>query len=368
MMRSSFRRILGAAMALLMVSISGISLACDPSSSSARLPYALTDATAVYTGEVAYIFGGSQTTSEGATFLSNSILMYNPSTNNITELPTKLPLAVKVARSFWDGQSAWIFSGVNKTAVPMDYLVKFTPPGTIEYWEHFFPYGLKGCCVAWTGKVAYIFGNCVCTSNPGTRQNVLKFDPSTVNATVLPNVIPLELAGSTAVWDGKNVYLFAGRTPDGSGSADLDTVMKFDPATGTCMKMNARIPSPRYGVGAVLKGGKVSVFGGECSKGQLDEVLTYDIASDKLTMSDKKLSTQLSSSSYVLVGDSIVIFGAKTSGGATDSVEVVTLKAKTTTPTLHPFDFVSIGLVGLALLIMVAISAYSMVRRNKKDG
>jgi hypothetical protein len=368
MMRISFHRMSGVAVALLMISVQGLSLACDPSSSSARLPYALTEATAVYTGEVAYIFGGSQTTSEGATVLSSSILMYNPSANNISELPTKLPLAVKVARSFWDGQSAWIFSGVNKTAVPMDYLVKFTPPGTIEYWEHFFPYGLKGCCVAWTGKVAYIFGNCVCTSNPGTRQNVIKFDPSTVNATVLSNVIPIELAGSTAVWDGKNVYLFAGRTPNGSGSADLDIVMKFDPAAQTCVKMNARFPAPRFGVGAVLKGGKVSVFGGECSKGQLDEVLTYDIASDRLAMSDKKLSTQLSSSSYALVGDSIVIFAAKTSGGATDSVEVVTLKAKATTPSRQPVNLVGIAFVGLALLIMVALSAYTMVRRNKKDG
>ena len=334
--------------------------ACDPGSSSSKLPFALTDATAVSAGDTAYIFGGSQTTSEGATVLSSAILSFDRTSSNVSQLSAGLPLAVKAARSFWDGQSAWIFSGVNKTATPLDYLVKFTPPDKVEYWEHFFPYGLKGCSVAWTGRYAYLFGNCVCTSSPGTRQNVIMFDPATPNATVIPNVIPVELAGSSAVCDGKAVYLFAGRTPLANGTADLDCIMKFDPAARTCVRMNATFPSTRYSTGAILNDGKASVFGGDNSKGQLDEVWTYDIGSDRLALSDKRLSTPMSSSSYAIIGDTLYIFAAKTSGGPTDSVETVTFKAKGAAgPAGQPVNLAGLALVVIVVVAMASISLYA---------
>jgi len=350
---------------LSLLSVPAELMACGPASSPVKLPYALNDATSDYTGEKAYIFGGATVSSEGAGQILDKILCYDPADSSLSELPTRLPLQVKAARSFWDGRSAYIFSGVNRSGVPLDYLVRFTPPEKVEYWEHFFPYGLKGCSVAWTDQFAYIFGNCVCTSLNTTRQNVIRLDPATLNFTVIRDALPLQLAGTSAVWTGQYAYIFGGRTPDGTATADLDSIYRFDPATEMCALMKARLPSPRYSTGAVMKDGKADIFGGDCASGSLDQVLVYDPAVDRLSVPDLKLPYNMSTSSYVLVEDQILIFGAKTAGTSPDTVEVVTLKPA---PKAAPAQSLSKGELTLVAILMgfialVAIGTF-FSRRN----
>ena len=325
-----------------------------------ELPFTLRDATAVYDGESAYVFGGYSLRNGTEGLVTDEILRFDPGTGIASVVLAKLPFPVLLPDSFWDGTRAYIFGGTDQNGTPLDHLVIFTPPDRVELLEHFFPYGLKGTSTVWIGETAYIFGDCVCTAQSGSR-NILRFEPGRMNLSVLNGSLPYDLAGTSAVWTGREAFLFGGNTASGSS----DAILRFDPGTGVCAPMQSRLPFPRFKTGAVLLDGKAYIFGGRPFAGFTDEILVYDPAADALTVSEKKLPQQSACKAYCLVGGDILLFGGEKAGDPFDRVEVISLRDHATEPAGQERTVGTELLVGTALFAIAALLLTLVTARRR---
>ena len=109
--------------------------------------------------------------------------------------------------------------------------------------------------------------------------------PSNLNldAKALPEAgpgLPSPRDGASAAWDGKNAYLFGGR----SGSKYFDQILRFSPSTNTVSIMSAKLPSARTYTSVIWNGTYIFIFGGRVNKDFRDQVLRYDIATDTVSV------------------------------------------------------------------------------------
>jgi hypothetical protein len=126
------------------------------------LPTARGMTTAIWDGNNAYIFGGWDT------WFLDDIVRFNPSTGTVTLLPSPsvLPTPSWWTSAIWDGSNAYIFGGDNTGhGVPkwnwMNYIVQFNPTTGTVYVLSFpdiLPTGRGVTSAIWDGRNAYIFG------------------------------------------------------------------------------------------------------------------------------------------------------------------------------------------------------------------
>lgn len=115
--------------------------------------------------------------------------------------------------------------------------------------------------------------------------------------------LPSGRTSGSAVWTGSEVLYFGGW----SGAA-LNTIVRYDPATGLATTAQAHLPTARHWTSAVWSGQVAYVFGG-VDTGQLDQVLRYDPALDQLTVLPQRLPFGRSYTSAMWDGTAAYVIG-----------------------------------------------------------
>jgi len=336
---------------ILILTITSINvLSIDSKAESVQLPYPLYDAAAVRAGGDVYILGGF-TPGE----ILDTIMCYNITNSKLITLPVRLPAPVRTAMSVWDGTSVYMFGGIDYYETPLKRLVIFTPPDKIRQYDDFFTYGLKGISPVWTGKFVYIFGNCVATAKCG-QKNFLKLDPSTMNVTVMDNYLINGTSGSSVALAGRYAYIFGGLTKSGP----TDSIYRFDTTTENLTQMKSKLPSPRFGAGALFENGRIYVCGGKLNDiTRTDEILVYEPEKDIISVSDAKLPYALSSRAYAKIGENKVLIcgGQKEKNSIMESFEIIDPQAENNShdSILVPLVAVSITIAILTVAIIVLL-------------
>ncbi|MGQ0537008.1 MAG: Kelch repeat-containing protein, partial [Methanobacteriota archaeon] len=219
---------------------------------SAPLPETRLGTSAVWVDGVAYLFGGRKQQSGGCVITrhtdppppmnSNEILRFDPVTNSFTTVLGRLPTATYHTSAVWD---------------PVN-------------------------------RVAYVFGGCTDALCP--MRDIVRFDPVTQTATLLPTQLPFGRQETAAVWDPvRNVaYVIGGANFASSGVlTPTDEVVEFNPATGNVQILRQRLPGPRQAPSALWLGDAVRVFGGSGST----DIVTWDPAASNRTIAMRGAGT-----------------------------------------------------------------------------
>ena len=275
-------------------------------------------------------------------------MRYNITTSQLTTLTVKMPASVRTAMAVWNGQSVYLFGGVDYNETPLKRLVVFTPPDKIRQYDDFFPYGLKGISPVWTGKFVYIFGNCVATAKCG-QKNFIRLDPSTMNVTVMDNYLLNGTSGSSVALAGRYAYIFGGLTKSGP----TDSTYRFDTTTENLTQMKSKLPAPRFGAGAVFENGRIYICGGKLNDiTRTDEILVYEPEKDTISVSDAKLPYALSSRAYAKIDENKVLIcgGQKEKNKIMESFEIISLQSEN-----NSFDTIILPVFVLSIVIVVIV-------------
>jgi len=153
----------------------------------------------------------------------------------------------------------------------------------------------------------------------------LTMPPATADSTTVMNAsLPGAAEGTSAVWDGHDVYVFGGRTLGAT-----DRIVRYNITTDTATTMNARLPSSRYGTSAVWTGANAYVFGGSADGTQ---IVRYSPSTDTVTVMAATLPTARWDTSAVWDGQNAYVFGGSLAGG--DSNEIVRYNPSSDTATV----------------------------------
>lgn len=143
---------------------------------------------------------------------------------------------------------------------------------------------------------------------------IVKFIPVTPVA-ILQTKLPHVRAGSSAVWDGKDAYIFGGWYVDETNRAQyLDDIVRFNPDANEVVTMKARLPMGRAFTTAVRDGQYAYIFGGQSeyvngTGVDLDEILRYDPSTDTIEVLQVKLPFGTEAAMAVWIGSDAYIFG-----------------------------------------------------------
>lgn len=241
--------------------------------SMAAMPTPLRGMAAVQAGGgQAYIFGGW----DPYTTIQDKILRYDIAAGSFTTMSTTLPSPRYLLTAAWSGQAAYIFGGATNYGLTMGDTVRYTPTlNSISVVGNVLPRAIYDFGMASDGQSAYIFGG----YSGGFSNAILRFNLAT-SALSPVAVLPSARSGSSAVWDGTNVYVFGGK--DESGSY-LNHVVKYNPATNTVTTV-ASLPSGRAYTSAIWSGSNAYIFGGQTSSSSgINQIIKYNPASNTVT-------------------------------------------------------------------------------------
>lgn len=162
----------------------------------------------------------------------------------------------------------------------------------------------RGTTAIWDGTHAYLFGG-----NDGTiKDEILRYHPTSDTLLRMNAPLPTPRYGASAIWDGTHAYIFGGARQPSAGR--LNEILRYDSATDSLTPMTARLPTPRYGMSAIWDGTHAYLFGGnEDGYAQTDQILRYTPATDSLTAMTSRLPSPRDSTSAIWDGQRAYIFG-----------------------------------------------------------
>ncbi|MFT3839379.1 MAG: hypothetical protein QM723_20520 [Myxococcaceae bacterium] len=153
--------------------------------------------------------------------------------------------------------------------------------------------------VFWTGQYIYALGG----YNGGSAVDTIqRFEPATGVMTTLQEKLPSPDYSFCLAWTGTEAYLFTGYTSGGT------RVVRYVPSTGAVTTMASSFSPPRYNCGAAWTGQYIYVFGGY---GAGDEIYRYDPTNDQLTLLNATLPVSLELPKVFFDGTMIDILGGK---------------------------------------------------------
>jgi len=196
---------------------------------NARLPQGLFQASAVWTGEKAYIFGGT-----GQNVSGRGIVEYDPATDTVQQFDAALPVDARGASAVWNGHVAYVLGGVDGPAI-----VRFDPATKVATrLAHDLPegYGLYESG-AWADGAAYVVG----------QEDILRVDPETGAASVSKHHLPNAGWAPALASDGTRLYIWG-------VSSRGDEVMRYDAAKDALAIMPGR---------TIILGGSVAAWAGD---------------------------------------------------------------------------------------------------------
>lgn len=285
------------------------------------LPQALYRASAVWTGERIYIFGGN---AQGA--ILDTIYEYDPGTGQVMDTGWRLPSPRMITSAVWTGEEAYIVGGVGYDAEPFPDVVRFVPGEGVETFAGALPYGTVGVGSVWDGEHVYVLGNSLSASQG--HGDVLRYDPVANETTVLEDQLPIPGAGTSVVWTGEEAYIFGGKV---NMTTLSDRIVRFVPGSGGSF-VEARLPSPRFHVTAAWDGHVAYVLGGsESTPGpggglltqNTDQVLVFDPASGSVEVLDARLPRPKDARPAVWAEGAVHQFGGSTKEGPLAEILVI---------------------------------------------
>lgn len=276
----------------------------------ATLPSSRARASAVWTGEFVYIFGGTAVVDD-TSVRTDEIVRYDPATDTTILMSAKLPTGRKGTSAVWDGQHAYVFGGVDENKSRLDEILRYDPEtDSIEIMAATLPTGRHGTAAIWTGDHAYIFGGC--GADLCGKKEILRYDPTTDTLTVMSAELPVGREWPSATWNGTHAFIFGGAT-GGAGSVPLDDVIRYDPSTDTAETAAAKLPVPMKPGGAIWDGHHGFLFGGcgtnECGDDPLDWILRYDAEGDRIDTMNTNLPVELAGAAAIWNGSRGFVIG-----------------------------------------------------------
>lgn len=195
---------------------------------------------AVWTGDVAYIFGGRNLTG----YLPD-IIKFDPGASEPLTKVANLPEPMAETSAVWTGSEAYIFGGEDAQGAAQDWVVRFEPGSGAEFVDG----GATSLeekraspSAVWTGTEAFVIGGDkeASSTNSGARKSSDRFVPgSGVDAW---HDLDSTRWGTSAVFDGEDTaYVFGG---DDDGTL-LDDIANYSVSQTTHLTdLTASTPDP----------------------------------------------------------------------------------------------------------------------------
>jgi len=343
---------------------------------SEKMPLGLSCGSGAWDGKYAYVFGGWDNRHN-----SGVIVKYDPRNHLATALFDNLPsprygtAAVYANGTVYGAHNVcYIFGGFDVGSYdPSTQIVRFWPQ---DEWREILYWNISGrghMSAIWNGRAAYLFGGIKAPdeSNPSVYlDEILKFEPVTSAETVPVEILPVKLphvrAHTSAVWDGKNAYIFGGWYINVTRVEFLDDILKFNPATNELTTMQARLPTARAYTSAIWDGSNAYIFGGQTrlineSEITLDEIVRYNPSTDEVSILPQRLPSPRHATVAVWNGSAAYIFGGR-DGIGTDA-QIVMMSHESQVSRL-PLSWLDLGpplaliLVGVILPSLYAVKKY----------
>jgi N-acetylneuraminic acid mutarotase len=267
------------------------------------LPGARWGTSAAWDGHSAYIFGGSDCSASGC-FSRSEILRYNPATDSMTVMGGTLPTPSESTSAIWDGQNFYIFGGERCNILPsggsclfLNQIVRYDPQSDAAVWVNTLPTQRAATSAIWDGRNAYVFGG------DYQKNEIVQYTPSTNTVRVMGATLPTSRSGTSAIWDGHYAYVFGD-----TGSASTNQVVRYDTTADAVSGVNAAFPTPFDRSSAIWTGQEAFIFGGEYGSG-LDQIVRFDPASGAVSAMPARLPSPRSLTSAVWDGSNAYVFG-----------------------------------------------------------
>jgi len=330
------------------------------------LPYAMYRASAVWTGEKVYIFGGNI---QGA--ILDTIVEYDPETGSTDVTSWHLPSERMITSAVWTEEEAYVIGGVGYDNDPLPEIVRFVPGEGVELISNAIPWGTKGVGSVWTGEYIYVFGNSLSTTVG--QYDVLRYDPVANDTTVLEDDLPVPGAGTSVIWTGDAAYIFGGKTEPNVLS---DKIVKYVPGEGATV-VEARLPSPRFHTTSAWDGTHAYILGGAAAKEDgsgsglitedLDEIVVFDPASGEVDVMSENLPVAMDARPSVWAEERVHQFGGNTREGPRSDIVLVDPSTANGDEDLvidHPYNGVAAAVV---VLIVIALLIFAVRGRRPRE-
>ena len=318
------------------------------------LPMAIYRASAVWTGEKAYIFSGR--VEEGPV---DTVIEFDPSKDQFTVQDAIFPRAREMATAAWVPPYAYIFGGGNYSDI-LDEVIRYDPErDVITVMPHRMPDVKMGASAIAMGDAIYVIGGRNHTVHTDT---VFKYYAGNGTFQVLPPH-PVAGGGRAAMASDDVAYLFGG-----CGSRPNETSFKLDSSTGTVRQLNVGFDYGYYWATGIWTGTSALVFGGNDFKKTLDQVLEYhpDGGKDGTIENIGKLPKplELAASVYDAESGRGYIFGGRSTELASKAVYMVEKGTVTDDVEVTPQQIMTVVML-MAFVIVVVI--YQSYREKDRD-
>lgn len=180
----------------------------------------------------AYVFGGASTLA-GPSGRYDEIVSFNPATGTVS-LVGHLPIGLAYMTAFFDPRPdtgcpsgcAYVLGGHKGDGIGISTAIfRFDPAtGTVSTMRAALPTDSAHAALGavWDGGQAFTFGGC-CPSAGGFSTKILRYDPKADAVTEMSTRLDTPRGHGSAVWTGRNAYLFGGLATTSSDPGHVAT-------------------------------------------------------------------------------------------------------------------------------------------------
>jgi hypothetical protein len=318
------------------------------------LPMAIYRASAVWTGEKAYIFSGRVEAGP-----IDTVIEFDPSEDQFTVKTAIFPRAREMATAAWLPPYAYIFGGSNYSDI-LDEVIRYdSVRDVVTVMPDRMPDVKMGASAIPIDDAIYIIGG---RNQTDHTDGVYRYYPGNGTFQVMPPS-PVVGGGRAAMATDKAAYLFGG-----CGSLPNQTSFRLDPSTGTVQQLDVGPNHGYYWATGVWTGSSALVFGGNDFEKTIDQVLEFhpEEGKDGTIKNVGKLPKplELATSVYDPGSARAFIFGGRSTEHASKAVYVVEKGTVTDDVEVTPQQIMVVVLL-MAFVIVVVI--YQSYREKERD-
>ncbi|MBI4393868.1 MAG: fibronectin type III domain-containing protein [Euryarchaeota archaeon] len=251
---------------------------------------------AVWTGAVAYIFGGYE---GGIGNGVDDIVKYDPVADSATVIASGFPSVRYGTAAALSGSDAYIFGGWNRNEI-----FRFnTTTETVTQMAAHVPSFLAYSHAVSVGPDIYLLGG---ATSYYALPYIWKYTPSTDTLVEMGGRLPIGTAQAAAFWDGSNIYVVGGRNDT---STPLAQIQRYNPATDTASLVAALLPGTRYGDQTAWDGTYAYVFGGCGTQCYTAQVARFEPSTGSLVTMASPLARSMGHGAAIWNGTRAFVFG-----------------------------------------------------------